>query len=48
MKPRLSPAATVVLPELLADLEAEVVGVVGGLVGSHDLEQRHHLGGLKK
>ena len=31
------------LAELLADLEAEVDGLVGGVLGPHDLEQRHHL-----
>ena len=43
MKPRLSPAATVVLPSLLAEREAEVVGGLAGAVGANDLEQRHHL-----
>ena len=48
MKPRLSPAATVVLPSSLADLEPEVVGVVAGAVGAHHLEQRHHLGRVEE
>ena len=43
MKPRLSPAATVVLPSFSAELEAEVVGGVAGALGPDDLEQRHHL-----
>jgi hypothetical protein len=36
------------LPELLADLEAQLIGLVAGLLGANDLEQRHHLGGIEE
>ena len=43
MKPRLSPAATVVLPSFSPDLESERDRVVARLLGPHDFEQRHDL-----
>ena len=48
MKPRLSLGGDRRLAELLAELEAEVDGVVAGALGSHHLEQRHHLGGVEE
>jgi hypothetical protein len=48
IKPRLSPAATVVLPSPLAHLEPEVIGAVACALRPYDLEQRHDLGGVEE
>ena len=48
MKPRLSPAATVVLPSCLADLEPEVVGVVAGASARTTSSSGITWAGLKK
>ena len=48
MKPRLSLRGDGGLAELLADLEAELDGLVAGPLRAHDLEQRHHLGAVEE
>ena len=48
MKPRLSLAATVVLPSFSPTSNPSVNGLVAGLLGPDHLEQRHHLGRIEE